>query len=161
GASRLEEIEAQTRRRFYLEGKAAVSHDHFAVLDEGTLEKLAPKDAPVGEGQAVEVKLVEVGRHDAGAGVAKLDGWSIQVGVVRVLDGNAYAVPADGLPEAPSAPITAEAQAEKPTRASRAKKPEEPAEEAAVDVVEEGEAEEQAPAKKKTRRGSRGGRGRK
>ncbi len=174
GASRLEEIEAQTRRRFYLEGKAAVSHDHFAVLDEGTLEKLAPKDAPVGEGQAVEVKLVEVGRHDAGAGVAKLDGWSINVGgaaklvgkkiqvrVVRVLDGNAYAVPADGLPEAPSAPITAEAQAEKPTRASRAKKPEEPAEEAAVDVVEEGEAEEQAPAKKKTRRGSRGGRGRK
>src|SRR5581483_3452006 len=184
GAGRLEAIESQTRRRFYVGGKAGAPHGHFAVLDEGTLEKLAPADAPVTEGQTLEVKLVEVGRHAAAAAVAKLDGWDVNVGdaarlvgkkvnvrVARVLDGTAYAVLTDGLPEPPPIPITAEAQAEKPTRASRAKKAEEPAPEAiaeepaaAEEVVAEETAEaaeEQAPPKKKTRRGSRGGRGRK
>jgi len=186
GAARLEAIESQTRRRFYVEGKAGVPHDHFAVVEEGSLEKLAPADAPIAEGQTLEVKLVEVGRHAAAAAVAKLDGWDVNVAdaaklvgkkvnvrVARVLDGTAYAALTDDLPEVPPAPITAEAQAEKPTRASRAKKPEEPAPEAtahepaAIEEVEE-EAEattdavhEQAPPKKKTRRGSRGGRGRK
>jgi ribonuclease G len=189
GAARLEEIEAQTRRRFFVEGKEGAATDHFTVLDEGTVEKLTPKDAPVEEGKTVEVKLVEVGRHDAGAAVAKLDGWNVVVGgagklvgkkvnvrVARLLDGTAYAVLADGAPQSGPAPITAEAQAEKPTRASRAKKPEEPE---AILVEEEAEAEseaeaveeeqaveavaedgESAPPKKRTRRGSRGGRGR-
>ncbi len=181
GAARLEAIEAQTRRRFFVQGKAGVGHDHFTVLDEGTVEKLAAKDAPVSEGQTLEVKLVEVGRHDGGAGVAKLDGWLVSVGgaaklvgkkvsirIARVLDGTAYAVLADGRPAAMAAPITAEAQAEKPTRASRAKKPE-AEEERAVEVEtvaqppeeEPSEVESEAPPKKKTRRGSRGGRGRK
>jgi len=188
GAGRLEAIESQTRRRFYVGGKAGAPHDHFAVLDEGTLEKLAPADAPVTEGQTLEVKLVEVGRHAAAAAVAKLDGWDVNVGdaarlvgkkvnvrVARVLDGTAYATLTDDLPEVPPTPITAEAQAEKPTRASRAKKADEPAPEAttegavtATEEVVDEEAEtavdaagEQAPPKKKTRRGSRGGRGRK
>jgi ribonuclease G len=178
GASRLEEIEAQTRRRFFIEGKAAAAHDHFVVLDEGTLEKVAPKDAPVGEGESVEVKLVEVGRHDGDAAVAKLDGWNVSVAgaaklvgkkvnvrIARVFDGTAFAVLTDGLPEAAQAPITAEAQAEKPTRTTRAKKVEEP-EVTVEEVVEETETETAAeeakpPAKKRTRRGSRGGRGRK
>ncbi len=195
GAARLEEIEASTRRRFDVQGKAGVPHDHFAVLDEGTLEKLAVAGAPVSEGQTLELKLVEVGRHDASSGVGKLDGWAIAVGgsgkligkkvkirVARVLDGTAYATLVDGAPTAPLAPITAEAQAEKPTRASRAKKAEpetvepevvlegEDAAEARAEV--EAEAEKGAvseapppsadtPARKRTRRGSRGGRGRK
>ena len=50
--------------------------DHFDVLDEGTLEELAP-EAPVAEGQELELKLVEVGLHDAGAGVGTLDGLAI------------------------------------------------------------------------------------
>jgi ribonuclease G len=182
GAARLEEIEAQTRRRFFVQGKAGVSHDHFNVLDEGTVEKLAAKDAPVSEGQTLEVKLVEVGRHDGGAGVAKLDGWLVSVGgaaklvgkkasirIARVLDGTAYAVLADDRPAAKAAPITAEAQAEKPTRASRAKKPGAEAEKAieveqvgqTPEEAEPSEGEAEAPPKKKTRRGSRGGRGRK
>ena len=74
GAARLEEIEAQARRRFSVVGKAGVGHDHFAVIDEGTVEKLAVEGAPVEEGQTLEVKLVEVGRFDVGAGMAKLDG---------------------------------------------------------------------------------------
>jgi ribonuclease G len=182
GATRLEEIEAQTRRRFFVEGKAGVGHDHFTVLDEGTVEKLAAKDAPVSEGQVLEVKLVQVGRHDSRTGVAKLDGYAVSVGgaaklvgkkvnvrIARVLGGTAYAVLADGQPAAAAPPITAEAQAEKPTRASRAKKPEaqvaaEAEAEAVAELLEEQPSEEsegEAPPRKKTRRGSRGGRGRK
>ena len=201
GAATLREIEASTRRRFFLVGKDGVPHDHFTVLDEGTLEKLAPAAGPVSEDQTLELKLVEVGRHDARAGVGKLDGVAIVVGgaaklvgkkvsvhVERVLDGVAYATLADAAPQAAAEPITAEAQAEKPTRASRAKKVEElgpepdgtaevvdavadeepelepePEPEPEPDVVE-AEGKEPAadgPPKKKTRRGSRGGRGRK
>ena len=188
GAGRLEEIEAFTRRRFFIVGKGGVPHEHFAVPDEGTVEKLATADAPVTEGQTVELKLVEVGRHDVAAGVGKLDGWAVSVAgaaklvgkkvnvrIERVLDGTAYATLVDGAPAAAPAPITAEAQAEKPTRASRAKKVEpeaiaeaETAEQEEVEAVaEEPEAEgaaaegSAAPPRKRTRRGSRGGRGRK
>jgi ribonuclease G len=184
GARRLQEIEASTRRRFFVNAKSGVPHDHFVVLDEGTVEKLAVADAPVSEGDTLELKLVEVGRHDLDAGVGKLDGWAVSVGgaaklvgkkvrvrVERVVDRVAYATLLDGQATEAQVPITAEAQAEKPTRASRAKKPE-PA--AAPEVVEPAAAEEvgedmaaeegaatEAPVKKKTRRGSRGGRGRK
>jgi ribonuclease G len=188
GAARLEEIEAQTRRRFSVQGKAGVGHDHFTLVDEGTVEKLAVEGAPVGEGESLEVKLVQVGRFDAGSGVAKLDGYTVCVGgaaklvgkkvnvrIARVIDGTAYAVLADDQPTAAAAPITAEAQAEKPTRASRAKKPATEAQaaveptaaveaEAVAEVPEEepsGEGEAEAAPKKRTRRGSRGGRGRK
>ena len=200
GASRLADIEAFSKRRFFVQGKSGVPHDHFVALDEGTVEKLAPADAPIAEGETVELKLVEIGRHDLGAGVGKLDGWAVSVGgaaklvgkkvkvrVERVLDGTAYATLADGQPPAPPTPITAEAQAEKPTRASRAKKVEpktvaevaeeaEPAAEATDEaesvgeVTDEAEPGEERPVeaaagaaaqRKRTRRGSRGGRGRK
>src|SRR5439155_152125 len=131
-------IEASTRRRFLLEGVDAPT-DHFEVLAEGTLEKLAP-ESPVSEGQELEVKLVEVGLHDPAAGVAKLDGCAILVGgaaklvgkkvkvrIERAMDGVAYAsLLTPATPKAPE-PITAESMAEKPTRASRAKVPEKPA----------------------------------
>ena len=68
GAARLEEIEAQTKRRFFVEGKEGAATDHFTVLDEGTVEKLAPKARRSRKARPLEVKLVEVGRHDAGAG---------------------------------------------------------------------------------------------
>jgi ribonuclease G len=199
GAQRLQQIEAATRRRFFPVGRDGLAAEHFAVLEEGTLEKLAPAEAPVSEGQTVEIKLVEVGRHDAAAGVGHLDGISVAVGgaarlvgkkvsahVERLLDGTAYATLADVAGEpALAGPITAEAQAEKPTRASRAKaRPEttlevvaepveapEPIEPAATGETTEESAEPDeatpsatepaAPAKKRTRRGSRGGRGRK
>jgi ribonuclease G len=184
GARRLDEIETLSRRRFFVQGRAGVPHDHFAVLDEGTVEKLAAVDAPVAEGQTVELKLVEIGRHDLAAGVGKLDGWSVSVAgtaklvgkkvrarIERVFDDTAYATLVDGQPAALQAPITAEAQAEKPTRASRAKKVEptaaaEPAEatgqaDAAAEEHAEQEGAAEAAAKRKTRRGSRGGRGRK
>jgi ribonuclease G len=187
GASRLEGIEASTKRRFFLQLKDGIHNDHFAVVGEGTIEKLKPQ-APVEEGAEVELKLVEVGLHDPTAAVAKLDGLAVNVAgasklvgkkvsvrVHRVLNGTAYATLVDQTEV--EAPITAEREAEKPTRASRAKtapkpkadaKPaaeaEQVAEEEPVEAVaeetEEAEAEPEAEAKpkKKTRRGSRGGR---
>jgi ribonuclease G len=131
GASRLEQIEASTKRRFFLELKDGLHSDHFAVVEEGTLEKLAPK-AAVEEGAELELKLVEVGLYDPNAAVAKLDGLAVIVAgaaklvgktvnarVNRVLDGTAYATML-GEPTV-AAPITAEREAEKPTRAPRAK----------------------------------------
>jgi len=184
GAERLKEIEKVTKRVFLVQGKEGVALDHFTVLDKGTVEKLAPK-SPYSEGQALEVKLGEVGLHDSGAGMGKVDGYAVCVGdaaklvgkkvktrVERVMDGTIYAslVGAETAKEA--APITAEGLAEKPTRAAAGRKGVEPAEKAEPESVEpdeeveaeepEAEAEpeegaEPAP-RKRTRRGSRGGR---
>jgi ribonuclease G len=131
GASRLEGIEASTKRRFFLELKDGIHNDHFAVVAEGTIDKLKP-EAPVEEGAEIELKLVEVGLHDPTAAVAKLDGLAVNVAgasklvgkkvpvrVHRVLNGTAYATLVDQTQV--EAPITAEREAEKPTRASRAK----------------------------------------
>jgi ribonuclease G len=171
GASRLVELEKQTRRRFYLVGKEDTHLDHFLVLAEGKRDELAPQ-APVSEGDKLEVKLVEVGLHDPGAGVAKVDGFDISVAgaaklvgkkmsveIERVLEDAAYATLV-GKAEQVDEPITAEGEAEKPTRRAPAKKAE--AELQEVGTVETEEAVEEAPKpKKKNRRGSRGGRGRK
>ncbi len=195
GGERLEALEAATRRRFFLvpaSGNGHVHLDHLEVVRQGKLEALLPP-APVEEGSQVEVKLVEVGLHDATAGVAKLDGdyevvvagasklvgKKVTASIGRALAGVAYATLAEGGPEVP-APITFEAEAEKPLRASRSKKEaqvavavEEPAEEVdagvpevaeppVVDAVAEGEpTPDGQPKKKRTRRGTRGGRGRK
>ena len=137
GGSRLTEVEAAARRRFFLvpaAGNGHVHHDHVEVLAQGKLEAMRPA-APVAEGASVELKLVEVGLHDATAGVGKLDGGyevvvagaaklvgkKVNATVGAVLEGAAYATLADDAAAA-SSPITFEAEAEKPTRASRAKK---------------------------------------
>jgi ribonuclease G len=185
GASRLAELEEQTRRRFYLVPKEDVHLDHFLVLAEGKREELAP-EAPVVEGAKIDVKLVEIGLHDPTAGVGKVDGLVVSVAeaarlvgknakvqVERVLDDAAYATLVGRAAEA-EAPITAESEAEKPTRRAAAKKEElvveEPdLEEPDLDEVTEPSDEAPEPSdeapetkpKKKTRRGTRGGRGRK
>jgi ribonuclease G len=190
GATRLTEIEAHAKRRFVLEPREGAPHDFFEVLDQGTLEKLQG-GTPVAEGSEVQVKLVEVGKHDLRAGVGSRDGYTVSVGdaagmigrtvrvrIERFVDGTAYAtLISKAKPEAE--PITAEGQAEKPTRKPPAKRTTEPAqadekpeaeavEAPAEEPVAEEEvtptadaAEEEPKPKKKTRRGSRGGRGRK
>ena len=189
GGSRLAEIEEASKRSFFLVGKEDVHLDHFNVLDQGTIEKLAPQGAPVEEGKKLEVKLVELARHDGAAGSAKLEGYEICVGdaaklvgkkvkieITRVLEGIAYAKLVETGAKAPSGPLTAEAEAEKPTRAKRAPAKKagdaEPEAEAVEDEAEPADAEapeeeeQEAPAvdgeapKRKTRRGSRGGRNR-
>jgi ribonuclease G len=184
GAAQLQAIEESTKRRFFLEAKPDVPLDHFVVLGKGPLQKLAP-EAPVADGQELDVKLVEVGLFDLEAGVGKLDGIDVAVAgaaklvgkkvrvrVERVLDGTAFATLADTRAAEP-APITAEGLAEKPTRSSRSRKraavpaPEaEQGEQKAAATVKPAEAkaedgQEEQPKRKRTRRGSRGGRGRK
>jgi ribonuclease G len=188
GAERLTEIEAVAKKRFVIEGRPDVHSDHFAVLAEGSVDELVPAP-PLAEGAEIELKLVEIGRYDASAGVGRHDGHAVVVAgaashvgkkvkakIGRAVDGAIYATLAD----APKleAPITAEAEAEKPTRKPPARKAaaaaaaeesavveaDEALEEEAEAVEAEGEVadegEEPKP-KKRTRRGSRGGRGRK
>jgi ribonuclease G len=190
---RLRELEETTRRRFFLVGREGVHVDHFHVLEQGTLEKVVPA-LPVDVGQELELKLGEVGLHDplAGAGkvgdvdvvvgrAAKLVGKKVKVRVTAVSDGIGWAelvAPAERVDE----PLTAEAEAERPTRARRptarktaeaealvdeavAEETEPDAEEVeafeAVEAEPEVADDEEAAPKRKTRRGSRGGRGRK
>jgi ribonuclease G len=187
GARRLIELEAVTKKRFFLEGKPETHLDHFVVLSEGKLSDLAPP-APVAEEAEVMLQLVEVDRHDAAAAVGKLDGTDVvvaeaaplvgkrlKVRVERVLDGRAYAVLTRKTKETP-APLTAEGEAEKPTRKPPARKgattaaaapevaeteepaaAEEPEAEAEVVEAEETAEGEEAPKPKKKTR--RGSRG--
>jgi ribonuclease G len=188
---RLRELEETTRRRFFLVGQEDAHLDHFHVLEQGTLEKVVPP-LPVDVGQELELKLGEVGLHDplAGAGkvgdldvvvggAARLVGKKVTARVTAVSEGIAWAelvAPAERVDE----PLTAEAEAERPTRARRptarkaaeaevvveevfAEEPEletETGEEETVAADVDGDGTAAAP-KRKTRRGSRGGRGRK
>jgi ribonuclease G len=130
GGSRLRELEESTKRVFFLVGKEGEHLDHFRVLEQGTLEKVAPK-LPVEVGQELELKLGEVGLYDAHAGVAKVENIDVIVGdaatlvgkkvrarITAITEGMAWAellspvTPGDD-------PLTAEAEAEKPTRAKR------------------------------------------
>jgi ribonuclease G len=197
GGSRLRELEETTKRRFFLAGKDGEHLDHFRVLDQGTLEKVAPK-LPFDVGAEIEVKLGEIDKYDARAGAGKVDevdvivgdaaklvGKKVKVRVTAVTEDTAWAellTPVEPVDE----PLTAEAEAEKPTRAKRpsSRKKSDDAEvvdgeagdlddsELDDEYEDEDEPEDavaEAPAdgdasvtpKKRTRRGSRGGRNRK
>jgi len=160
GGSRLRELEDTTKRRFFLVGKDDEHLDHFRVLDQGTVEKVAPK-LPVEVGQELDLKLGEVGLHDPRAGVAKVDGVDVCVGnaaplvgkkvrarITAVTEGFAWAELLSPV-EHVEPPLTAEAEAEKPTRARKApaKKEAEEAEteaEPAVEIEAEAEIEDEA-----------------
>jgi ribonuclease G len=197
GARRLIELEALTKKRFFLEGKPDTHLDHFVVLSEGKLLDLAPASS-IEEGAEVMLELVEIARYDASAACGKSDGLEIVVAeaaslvgkrvkirVERVLDGRAYGVLVKQA-KATSEPLTAEAEAEKPTRRPPVRKGagatttvDEPDDEEIVEgdaevededvaevaepelAAEDGDEAGATPAKKKTRRGSRGGRNRK
>ena len=160
GGARLAAIEEAVRRRFFLVPAEASGHvhtDHFEVLAEGKLTDLQPQ-APVEEGAEVELKLVEVGLHDAAAGVGKVDGYDVvvagaaklvgkkaKVKLGRVLDRAAYAAFLEA--ETGESPITFESEAEKPTRAP-ARRKESPEPQALLEkaAAAEVEPEEAAPA---------------
>ncbi|MBA2741990.1 MAG: Rne/Rng family ribonuclease [Actinobacteria bacterium] len=154
GGGRLAAIEAAARRRFFLVA-AESGHlhlDHFELLEQGKLDALKPT-APFAEDETISVKLVEVGLYDAGAGVAKLDGYDIVVAdaaklvgkkisvtIGRVLDGIAFGLPAELV--AADGGITFEAEAEKPTRPpSRKKTADTPADTPAAEPTTEPESE--------------------
>ena len=68
GARRLVELEALTKKRFFLEGKPETHLDHFVVVSEGKLADLAPP-APVAEAAEIMLQLVEIDRYDGAAAV--------------------------------------------------------------------------------------------
>jgi ribonuclease G len=158
GASRLQSIEEETKRRFLLVARDDVPVGHFEVLGKGTYETLVGDDERSKlEGKTVELKLGEVGRYDVHAATGKLDGMTVCVGdaakqvgkttkvrIDRVLDGVAYATLVGGR-KAPEEPITAESAAEKPTRKPPAKKQESrPEAEAEAELEAEAEPEDEA-----------------
>jgi ribonuclease G len=185
---RLAEIEERARRRFLLEPKGSVPLDHFQVVQRGKRADLVP-ELPLEPGQELDVRLVEVGRHDAKAGVGKIDGHEVAVAqaanlvgkrvkarVQRIVGGMAFAaLVSPAAPAAAPPPITAESMAERPTRTRRKKavtagaatpppevadQPAAPAD--AADAEGRGAAATaEEKTKRKTRRGSRGGRRRK
>jgi ribonuclease G len=156
--SRLRELEDVTRRQFFLVGVEDVHLDHFRVLAQGTVEKLAPA-APVEREQELDVKLGEVALHDAHAGAGKVKGFEVvvagaaklvgkrvRVRITAVTDDVAYGILVGSETAAP--PITAEAEAEKPTRAKRPAKADTAEAEAEPDAEQDddsGEMEEPAP----------------
>ena len=160
GGSRLEDLEAAARRRFFLVPAATNGHvhlDYFEVLGQGKVDALKP-ETPVEEGAKLEVKLVELGLHDPTSGVAKVDqyeivvanaaklvGKKVSVVVGRALDGVAYATLADAAVPS-TVPITFEAEAEKPTRASRGKKEAEELPDAEAEIADAEVAETNADA---------------
>jgi ribonuclease G len=127
GARRLIELEAITKKRFFLSGKPETHLDHFVVLSEGKLADLAPVTS-VQESAELMLELGEIDRYDGTAAVGRSDGLEIvvaeaaslvgkrlKVRVERVLDGRAYAVLTKKT-KVVAEPLTAEAEAEKPTR---------------------------------------------
>jgi ribonuclease G len=160
GGSRLRELEETTKRVFFLVGKEGEHLDHFRVLEQGTLEKVAPK-VPVEVGQELELKLGEVGLYDARAGVGKVENIDVVVGDAATLVGKKVTARITAITEgmawaellspvaAGDDPLTAEAEAEKPTRARRtspARKTEDASSESPDEFEDDDEDEDDADA---------------
>src|SRR5439155_22854990 len=85
-AERLVELEAQTKKRFFIVTKDGAHSDHLAVLAEGSIAKLAPS-APVEQDAELELKLVEVDKHDPNAAVGKVGELDVVVAEAAKLVG--------------------------------------------------------------------------
>jgi len=134
GGARLAAIDEATRKRFFLVAADGHVHTgHLEVLAEGKLADLQPV-LPIEEGATLEVKLGEVGLHDATAGSGKVNGIDVTVAnaaklvgrkvtarVGLVLEGQVFATVVEA-GEAVEGPITFESEAEKPTRAPARRK---------------------------------------
>ncbi|MDQ3669771.1 MAG: ribonuclease E/G, partial [Actinomycetota bacterium] len=168
GASRLEELERETGRRFYFETKDDRPGDHFVVLEKGPISRLEAKSLPVASGDELEVELEAKHMHDDADAIARLDGYviavagagnkvgkKVKVRVERATRTVAYAVLSDGAAVEP--PVEAGVELETETPGIAVDPETAPADE---DTVAVEIAAEEKP-KKRTRRGSRGGRGRK
>ncbi|SEH13935.1 Rne/Rng family ribonuclease [Thermoleophilum album] len=75
----IEEIEAETGKRFHFEGTEALPIDHMEVVMAGSADEVAERALPFREGDEVLVELVEPHMYNEGDAVAKLDGYVIAV----------------------------------------------------------------------------------
>jgi ribonuclease G len=75
----LRAVEEETGKWFHFEGSEGLPLDHFAVLFEGDREEVLERALPFREGEEVYVEIVEPHMYNAGAGVAKIDGYIISI----------------------------------------------------------------------------------
>jgi ribonuclease G len=75
----LRAVEEQTGKWFHFEGSEGLPLEHFAVLLEGDREEVLDRALPFREGEEVYVEIVEPHMYNAGAGVAKIDGYIISI----------------------------------------------------------------------------------
>jgi ribonuclease G len=143
GASRLDELEKETGRRFAIKTRPRVSPSHFTLLEEGPAAKIDPQAFPVSAGQELELELEETHLHEDEDAIGRLNGYVITVAGAGGSVGKTVKVRIEhaGRTSAHAVLVDGAAQDGRPEA--------------------EAEAEETAPKpKRKTRRGSRGGRGR-
>jgi ribonuclease G len=79
GARVLAAIEQDTGKVFVFEGSEGLPLEHFAVLMEGTRERVLERALPFREGEEVHVEIVEPHMYSPGDAVAKVDGYIISV----------------------------------------------------------------------------------
>ena len=123
GASRLEALEAETGRRFFIETRDDAPTEHFEVLARGPVARLELKSLPVSPGDELELKLDGAHVHSDGTAIGRLNGYAVSVADARGQIGQtvkvriqratrsvAYAVLANGA--SPEAPVEAGAELE-------------------------------------------------
>jgi ribonuclease G len=79
GARELHALEQQTGKYFHFEGSEGLPLDHFAVTLEGTREEIEERAVPFRAGEEVHVHIVEPHMYNPDDGVAKIDGYLIDV----------------------------------------------------------------------------------
>ena len=79
GARELHALEDQTGKYFHFEGSEGLPLDHFAVTLEGTREEIEERAVPFRAGEEVHVHIVEPHMYNPDDGVAKIDGYLIDV----------------------------------------------------------------------------------
>jgi ribonuclease G len=79
GARELHALEEQTGRYFHFEGSEGLPLDHLAVTMEGTREEIEERAVPFRPGEEVHVHIVEPHMYNPDDGVAKIDGYLIDV----------------------------------------------------------------------------------
>jgi ribonuclease G len=79
GARELHALEEQTGRYFHFEGSEGLPLDHFAVTMEGTRDEIEERAVPFRAGEEVHVHIVEPHMYNPDDGVAKIDGYLIDV----------------------------------------------------------------------------------
>jgi ribonuclease G len=75
----LHAVEEETGKVFVFEGSEGLPLEHFAVLLEGDRDEVLERALPFREGEEVHVEIVEPHMYSPGDGVAKIDGYIIQV----------------------------------------------------------------------------------
>jgi ribonuclease G len=79
GARELHALETETGKYFHFEGSEGLPLDHFAVTMEGTRDEIEERAVPFRAGEEVHVHIVEPHMYNPDDGVAKIDGYLIDV----------------------------------------------------------------------------------